>query len=328
MRSLGLSRYALAIGAATALLAGCGGSQPPIGAPGSMPQSQAIAAHAERGGSRMLPEAKSQDLIYATGACGGVCIVSYSKGKLVGTITLSGGLIGGDCSDAKGDVFVANDSQVLEFAHGGTTPIATLPLPGAGAYGCSVDSITGNLAVTFIGSGVNVAIFPGASGTPALYNTLVGEYYCGYDDAGNLFASGHNGSPSALSELPRGGSAFNILSVNRKLGHPGQVQWDGNHITYETLNGRAINILRLSISGSGAKVVGVTQIKNPESAGQSWITGTRVIVPYSTKGQLKNRLGLWEYPKGGKVVVVYGEWQPEFVGVTLSVAPSGSRVRQ
>ncbi len=35
MTSLGLSRYALTIGAASALLAGCGGSQPPIGAAGS-----------------------------------------------------------------------------------------------------------------------------------------------------------------------------------------------------------------------------------------------------------------------------------------------------
>jgi hypothetical protein len=36
---------------AAALLARCGGSQPPIGAPGAMPQTSAIAVHAERGGS-------------------------------------------------------------------------------------------------------------------------------------------------------------------------------------------------------------------------------------------------------------------------------------
>jgi hypothetical protein len=38
MKSLGLTRYALTIGASAALLAGCGGSQPPIGAPGVVPQ--------------------------------------------------------------------------------------------------------------------------------------------------------------------------------------------------------------------------------------------------------------------------------------------------
>jgi hypothetical protein len=36
MKRLGLSRYDLAIGAAAALLAGRGGSQPPIGAPGAI----------------------------------------------------------------------------------------------------------------------------------------------------------------------------------------------------------------------------------------------------------------------------------------------------
>jgi hypothetical protein len=39
------------------MLAGCGGSQTPIGALGAMPQRRAIATHAERGKSWMLPEA-------------------------------------------------------------------------------------------------------------------------------------------------------------------------------------------------------------------------------------------------------------------------------
>ena len=43
MKRLGLSPYALAIGAAAALLAGCGGSQPPIGPPGATVQSRAVA---------------------------------------------------------------------------------------------------------------------------------------------------------------------------------------------------------------------------------------------------------------------------------------------
>ena len=38
MKCLRLDRYALSAGVAVALLAGCGGSQPPIGAPGAMPQ--------------------------------------------------------------------------------------------------------------------------------------------------------------------------------------------------------------------------------------------------------------------------------------------------
>jgi uncharacterized repeat protein (TIGR03803 family) len=43
-----LSRYVLSVCAVAALLAGCGGSQPPIGAPGAMPKTSTIATHADR----------------------------------------------------------------------------------------------------------------------------------------------------------------------------------------------------------------------------------------------------------------------------------------
>jgi hypothetical protein len=46
---------ALAIGAAAATLAGCGGSQPPMGAPGATPQSRAVAARVSHGKPWMLP---------------------------------------------------------------------------------------------------------------------------------------------------------------------------------------------------------------------------------------------------------------------------------
>jgi hypothetical protein len=44
MKSLVIGSYTLRISAAAAMLAGCGGSQPPIGAPGTMPQSALNAA--------------------------------------------------------------------------------------------------------------------------------------------------------------------------------------------------------------------------------------------------------------------------------------------
>jgi hypothetical protein len=85
MRSLDFGRYALTSCVATAMLAGCGGSQPPIGAPGAMPQTAAITTRAERGTSWMLPEAKTDDLLYASNQYGygpnGVFIFSYKRGK-------------------------------------------------------------------------------------------------------------------------------------------------------------------------------------------------------------------------------------------------------
>jgi hypothetical protein len=73
--------YALSFSAVAVLLAGCGGSQPPIGAPGPMPQSPAIATHDERGTSWMLPEAQSDALLYVSSATA-VSVFSYPRGSL------------------------------------------------------------------------------------------------------------------------------------------------------------------------------------------------------------------------------------------------------
>jgi hypothetical protein len=67
MKRSPLFRYALSCCAIAAMLAGCGGSQSPIGAPGAMPQSSTIATRADLGKSWMLPGSSSGDLIYATG---------------------------------------------------------------------------------------------------------------------------------------------------------------------------------------------------------------------------------------------------------------------
>ncbi len=176
MRSLGLGRYALSSCVAAALLAGCGGSQPPIGAPSAMPQSRAIAQRAGRGGSWMLPEAKGEDLLYAGNKISRVNVFSYPAGKLVGTLSESAYSF---CSDKNGNIFVVqplgSQSEILEYAHGGAEPIQTLYDANAVAVACSVDPTTGNLAViNFSTNGLqgpgNVAIYQGAQGTPLLYS--------------------------------------------------------------------------------------------------------------------------------------------------------------
>jgi len=48
MRTLDFSRYAFSVSVAAAILSSCGGSQPPIGASGAMPQTSAITTHGAR----------------------------------------------------------------------------------------------------------------------------------------------------------------------------------------------------------------------------------------------------------------------------------------
>ena len=194
MKSLGLSRYALAMGAASALLAGCGGSQPPIGAPGAMPQSRAIAEDVAHGKSWMLPEASGSDLVYVSdmgnsSRPSSVYVYSYPSGKLAGDLTGFGSALD-ECTDERGNVFIADSSGanmgIYEYAHGASQPTEFLPLYYAKA--CSVDPKSGNLAV-IQSNGGSVDVYADAQGTPTVYTDSDIYYFGGvsYDGSGILF---------------------------------------------------------------------------------------------------------------------------------------------
>ncbi|MFY9719462.1 MAG: hypothetical protein WAK16_07440 [Candidatus Cybelea sp.] len=191
-------RRAFSICAALVMFSGCGGSQTtPAGA-----VSQSATRTGANGKSWMLPGASSGDLIYATHGCGGTCVISYPALKSVGFIADSGAAV---CSDAQGNIFLPKDYQVVEYAHGGTQPIATLALPGDLAAGCSVDSETNNLAVVYESS---VAVFADEQGTPTSYNTHLESLYCGYDDSGNLLLTATMGSASGFRSYPMVAETF------------------------------------------------------------------------------------------------------------------------
>ncbi|HEY6620667.1 MAG TPA: hypothetical protein VIY68_14050 [Steroidobacteraceae bacterium] len=145
---------ASAIAAVGLLLAACGGSSQSAAIPTAASSVRQIGQH---GKSWMLREAKSDNLLYLTFGCGGSCIVSYPTGKLVGT--LSGVGDGAPCVDSIGNVYIPQQSQLQEYAHGGITPIATF---NAGGFigGCSVDATTGSVAVVYVNNGPTVAVFP------------------------------------------------------------------------------------------------------------------------------------------------------------------------
>ncbi len=102
MNSMGLSRFALTFGAASALLAGCGGSQPPIGAPGALQQSRVFAARPNHANYEILysfgappdgnyPGGNLIDVggtLYGTTRCGGGSYVcdAYPPGGNTGTV--------------------------------------------------------------------------------------------------------------------------------------------------------------------------------------------------------------------------------------------------
>lgn len=118
---------------------------------------------------------------------------------------------------------------------GGTQPIATLNLPGDGARVCAVNPKSNDLAVVYEGSGGDVAVFTDEHGTRANYISHLASRSCGYDNNGNLFVAGYDGSASGLSELPKSASAFRTFALPDTVGNPGRVQWDGTYIAYQGL---------------------------------------------------------------------------------------------
>jgi len=322
MKSFSLGTYALSGGAAVALLAGCGGPQP-FGAPGAIGQTSANAAHAERGTSWMAPDAKKKDLLYISDeGADKVYVYSYPKGKLKGALA---GFTAprGECVDKTGDVFITNfySHNIIEYAHGGTSPIATLSDPGYAPIDCSVDPTTGNLAVTNYGStgtlSGDVAIYKHAKGSPKAYYSDPDIFYmlsCGYDNASNLFVDGATSSGAfEFAELPSGGSSLQNIKLNQSIEYPGGVQWDGKHVavgdTYANV------IYQFTISGKKGKKVGSTSLSGASYIYQFWIQKPKVIGPNDGYPNVK----LWDYPAGGSPIkIITGLDIP--VGATVSVA--------
>ena len=126
MKPLSLFRplYALAV---YGLLAGCGGSQSPIGTPGAMPQSRSATAHRGYNGSGsyrallMRPTAKRSPRIFFSAIYEGdqdrIFILTYPQGKYVTSVNVYLGT--GLCTDYRGNVWVAEYGGYAELSYDG-----------------------------------------------------------------------------------------------------------------------------------------------------------------------------------------------------------------
>jgi hypothetical protein len=322
MNEQSFRRYAIWFVTA-ALLAGCGGSQPPVGASGAVPLSSATTAHA-KSAPWMLPEAKNEDLLYLA-STDGTNILSYPQGKLVGSID-AGAQWTYLCSDQKGNVFFTefrnSANNVVEYAHGGTTPIATLNSPGY-PWSCSVDPVSGNLAVanyTAQGNVGNIAVFTKEQGTLTIYSDpAISSYtYCGYDASGDLFIDGVGGSKAYFAELPKGGNTFTNITLDHGWYGSDVIEWDGKYITLA--DALSHSIFRVQVSGSTGSVVSIVSLKGWHQGvmKESWLQNGTLIAQPGKHGDA----GLWRYPRGGKPSNVFHGFAKGTTveGITVSVA--------
>jgi hypothetical protein len=274
-----------------------------------MAQTSAIAQHAYRGESWMLPEAKSaSQLLYVTSyQTNDVSVLQLPKGKLVGTLT-GFDAPSGECTDTKGDVFITDleASQIWEYKHGAQSPKDILYDPDYAPLGCSVNPTTGDLAVSseIKNSGTiapgNVAIYAHASGKPKLYfDAAIYQFgFCSYDGDGNLYTDGSNPpSEDLFAEFPNKGKQLNPITLNESVSGGSPMQWDGGFLAIVAGDPGSL-IYRFKISGSTGKAVGVLRLKGASYIGDFPIQGQMLYAPLITQ----NAVAVYAYPKGGKIL--------------------------
>jgi len=333
-----------ALGISVVVLAGCGnGAQSQLAPSGSFQQSSAqsplgqlsagvlntagglpsagiVPLHyrPNPGRSWMSPDAaKTKDLLYVSNIDSGtVNVYSYPDDKQVGTIKGDYDGPDGICVDKKNDIWVVNnqDEGLVEYKHGGTSPIANLygiVLP----IGCSVDPTTGDLAVTNYGidssGGGSVSIFAHAKGTPKVYtdSEIPHFNFCGYDPKGNLYADGTSAGEEGFffAELPKGKKTLkNITLTGGTIYYPGMVQWDGKYVAVgdQDAGGATYVDAIYQTTGAGGKIVHETPLNAGgfEDIIGFWIQGGTVIGPntFPDSEYDSGSVGFYKYPGGGK----------------------------
>lgn len=204
------------------------------------------------------------------------------------------------CSDSSGDVWVVDSksprlSILLEYARGGSNPIASLRLDER-ADACSVDPSTGNLAAATSDS--NVAVWLKGQGAPTLISTSAffkrGQTIA-YDGAGNLYVRSFASGESA-AWLPKGSSAVAPFSI-KKLGAYG---WDGRYFVIGSPDGGTGPLTRYKLDNGNGNAVGKVSVKlcAPSYVPPSFaIAGSRLVI---SCGLLEgNSLNYYAYPRGG-----------------------------
>jgi hypothetical protein len=305
---------ALTLSIAFTMLADCGRSQPPIGAPGAIPQSSALIQHAANGKSWMLPEAKKNTLLYVSSPGRNlVNIFTYPGGRLVGSLTgipYPYGL----CSDKRGDVFVVSWSSesgpgsIIEYAHAASQPTVTLTDGDYTPAQCSVDPNTGNLAAGNLN--FNIAVWANAQGSPTYYSTLgfiEENWTITYDANGDLyFASLRYRKGQAW--LPQGSSGVARFDVPKN----GLYRY-GQYLTIRAKAKSGATVARYALSGSRGSKIGYMKINGCYGLREYAIKGSTLVAACSSS------VAFFKYPAGGNPTnTISGLDDPYGVAISLA----------
>ncbi|MGB8907159.1 MAG: hypothetical protein WCC84_00235 [Candidatus Cybelea sp.] len=199
---------------------------------------------------------------------------------------------------------VAGDTEITEYTVP-KTRIKRLSVSVGMPSSCAMNT-SGDLAVGILsaGSGAgDVVIFKNAGGPGTVMTTpLIGEYFDGYDNQGNLFADGYNSADNfELVELPKGSSTFRPITISNTVKFPGSVQWDGKYLTVVDQLAKPNSIYQYTISGTNATLQGTVQLNGAGDCAQTWIVKGAVYCADATNDDGE----VFKYPAGGSAIAVF-----------------------
>jgi hypothetical protein len=237
----------------------------------------------------------------------------------------------GSCSDKSGNVWVTNTGtrQILEYAHGGTSPIAAFSDPYGDPFGCAVDDHHNKVGVTNIrdvspspspspASGPGEFLYLGSGTWSTSYDlaALNSDISVGIDPLGNAYIDGLTSSKHfVLAELPAGSTVIHQITITGgTLHYPGMVQWyeDGHYLAVGDRRcdtPRTTCVYHISISGSTGTIIGKTKFKAHNghvicdmaqgaigASGEKFLAGGD---DESACGYAKSSVDRWAFPAGG-----------------------------
>jgi hypothetical protein len=316
MKNLNAAKSLLGVLGAAAILVACTSSPQRFGPSGaaSVPDiltaknPASISVRPDLRTSWMEPNVKGALLYVADAGVNDVFVYSWPALHLVGN--LSGFKVPqGVCVDAKDNVWIANTarSQMVEFAHGGLKPIATLEDKGEYPVGCAIDGTTGDLAVTNIisrayGRG-SLSIYKAAQGSAKTFSDPNFEkmYFNGYDGDGNIYVDGlDNNWLFAIVKFD--GKKFEPLAVSgATLNAPGAVVVKGSKIDVEDQSGSSgySVMYETTLKGSTLSVVATAEFTDSVDCVGTYIAGEakhqHAICPDGGTPSIY----VYDYPAGG-----------------------------
>jgi hypothetical protein len=231
-------------------------------------------------------------------------IFNYPTGtKQIGTI--EDGVGGQGCTNVLNGYgkkivwIVAAYNQISEYAVPKRLMKSLSISDGTMPSSCAMNT-DGDLAVGLLdgASEGDIVIFKKAKGAGTFVKTpLTEEFFDGYDNKGNLFFDGYNGSfVPQFAELPKGSSTAVTITTSNTLEFPGSVQWDGKYVT--VLDQVANKLYRYTIAGTKATLKDTISLTGSSDCAQTWIAAS---VLYCGDAGLDGG-EVFKYPAGGSPI--------------------------